>query len=61
MTKSSGEYWMGTAEVCTRLGVRLRELYRLIDAGELPAYKIGRLIRLRTSDVEDYARRHRRG
>lgn len=47
---------MSTADACARLGIGLRSLYRTIDTGALPAYKIGRLIRLRTADVEAYAR-----
>ena len=46
---------MTTAEVADRLGVSLRSVYRLIDTGQLPAYKIGRLIRLRTAEVEAFA------
>ena len=37
-----------------RLGVPLRTLYRLIDEGQLPAYKMGRVIRLKVSDVEAF-------
>ena len=37
--------WLSTKEACERLGVTLRTLYRLMDEGQLPGYKIGRLIR----------------
>ena len=60
MPKTTGEHWMSTADACARLGVGLRSLYRMIDTGELPAYKFGRLIRLLTADVDAYAR-HRDG
>ena len=40
-----------------RLDVSRLTLLRLIDAGELPAYRIGRRIRLLAADVEDYRRR----
>lgn len=50
--------WLGTREACDHLGISLRVLYRAIDEGALPAYKMGRLIRLRRQDVEDYGRRH---
>ena len=49
---------MSTAEVTAVLGITLRTLYRLIDEGELPAYKMGRLIRLRTAEVEAYRDAH---
>lgn len=46
--------WMGTREACERLGVTLRTLYRFIDEGQLPAYKMGRVIRVQASDVDDF-------
>lgn len=47
---------MSTTDVSAYLGVNLRTLYRLIDEGQLPAYKLGRLIRLRTAEVEAYGK-----
>jgi len=52
-------HWMGTREACERLGVTLRTLYRFIDEGQLPAYKMGRVIRVQASDVEDFISRMR--
>ena len=46
--------WIGTPEACARLGVTLRTLYRFIDSGQLPAYKMGRVIRLRAHEVEEF-------
>lgn len=46
--------WIGTPEACARLGVTLRTLYRFIDSGQLPAYKMGRVIRLRSHEVEEF-------
>lgn len=46
--------WMGTREACERLGVTLRTLYRFIDEGLLPAYKMGRVIRVQAGDVDDF-------
>ncbi len=43
--------WLSTKEACERLGVTLRTLYRLMDEGQLPGYKIGRLIRLKGDEV----------
>jgi excisionase family DNA binding protein len=51
--------WMGTREACERLGVTLRTLYRFIDEGQLPAYKMGRVIRLQAADVETFIERMR--
>lgn len=52
--KSTGEAWMGTVEAAEHLGVTLRTLYRLIDTGQLPAYKFGRVIRLRREEVDRF-------
>ncbi|HTJ74919.1 MAG TPA: helix-turn-helix domain-containing protein [Acidimicrobiales bacterium] len=50
--------WMTTAQAARRLGMSRARLYRVIDSGTLPAYKIGRLIRLQVGDVEAYRREH---
>jgi excisionase family DNA binding protein len=51
--------WIGTPEACARLGVTLRTLYRFIDEGQLPAYKMGRVIRLQAQEVDDFIERTR--
>src|SRR5579875_2577364 len=51
--------WMGTPEACARLGVTLRTLYRFIDEGQLPAYKMGRVIRLQAAEVDEFIARMR--
>lgn len=51
--------WMGTREACERLGVTLRTLYRFIDEGQLPAYKMGRVIRLQAQDIDGFIERMR--
>ncbi|MGO9197079.1 MAG: helix-turn-helix domain-containing protein [Acidimicrobiales bacterium] len=51
--------WMSTAEVAQYLGVNTRTLYRMIDEGDLPAYKLGRVIRLQEADVVAFVERAR--
>ena len=46
--------WMSTKEAAEHLGVTLRSLYRFIDEGTLPAYKFGRVIRLKEEDVDGF-------
>ncbi len=46
--------WLSTGEAAARLGVNRRTLYRFIDGGELPAYKMGRVIRLRENEVDAF-------
>ena len=49
-----GPVWMSTEDAARRLGVATKTVYRFIDRGELPAYRIGRVIRLKEADVEAY-------
>lgn len=44
--------WMSTADAADYLGVQSRTLYRFIDEGRLPAYRFGRVIRLKRDDVD---------
>ncbi len=46
--------WLSTKEAAGRLGLTTRTLYRLIDAGQLPAYKFGRVIRLQEGEVDAF-------
>lgn len=50
-------HWMGTTEVATYLGLSLRTVYRLIDTGEIPAFQLGRVIRCRRHEVDEYLER----
>lgn len=54
MPKSQGPDWVGTPGAAAYLGITLRTLYRMIDQGELPAYRVGRVIRLRWDAIEDF-------
>lgn len=42
---------MSTPDVAEYLGINTRTVYRLIDEGELVAYKFGRVIRMQETDV----------
>ena len=49
---------MGVPEACKYLGIQNRTLYKLINDGEIRAYKVGRVIRLRRDDVDDFLDDH---
>lgn len=51
--------WLNTAETARRLGITPRTLYRFIDDGQLPAYRFGRVIRLKESEVAEFIDRCR--
>lgn len=59
MPKSTGDNWCGAPAAARRLGIYLTTLYRLIDEGDLPAYKFGRAIRIRRADLDDFLDRSR--
>jgi excisionase family DNA binding protein len=59
MSSSSDITWLNTAETARRLGVTPRTLYRFIDEGQLPAYRFGRVIRLKETEVEEFIERCR--
>jgi excisionase family DNA binding protein len=51
--------WLGTPEAAQRLGITQRTLYRLIDEGQIPAYRMGRVFRVKESDIEGFVERSR--
>jgi excisionase family DNA binding protein len=46
--------WLSTAEAAKRLGITPRTLYRFIDQGDIPAYRFGRVIRLKADEVDTF-------
>ena len=59
MSPSSGDgageiHWLSTADAASRLGITARTLYRFIDEGQLPAYRFGRVIRLKATEVDAF-------
>src|SRR3546814_3104262 len=46
--------WLSTQAAAKRLGVTPRTLYRFVDQGDLPAYRMGRVIRLRAHEVDAF-------
>ena len=60
MPKSTGNEWFGAPAAAQHVGLYLTTLYKLIDEGDLPAYKIGRVrIRIRRVDLDDSLDRSR--
>ncbi len=50
------ERWVDVAEVATHLGVRRESVYRWIEAKGLPAHKVGRLLRFKLSEIDEWVR-----
>lgn len=55
----SNDVWLSTQEAAKRLGVTPRTLYRFIDLDELPAYRMGRVIRLKAAEVDEFIEKSR--
>ena len=54
VSKPQNAQWLSTTEACERVGVTLPTLYRYINRGELVAYRFGRVIRIKTEDMERF-------
>jgi excisionase family DNA binding protein len=59
MPKSMGDDWLGVPGAARYIGVYQRTIYKLIDRGEIPAFKIGRVFRIRRADLDDFLERSR--
>jgi excisionase family DNA binding protein len=46
--------WLSTQDAARRLGITTRTLYRFIDQGDLPGYRMGRVIRVKAADVDAF-------
>ena len=46
--------WLNTETAAKRLGITTRTLYRFINEGGLPAYRMGRVIRVKQTDVDEF-------
>ena len=51
------EGWVGIAAVAAHLQVTRDSIYRWVDAKDFPAYRVGRLLRFRLSEVDEWVRR----
>jgi excisionase family DNA binding protein len=46
--------WMSTRQAAAYLGITPRTVYRLIDSGQLPAYRFGRVFRLQGREIDAF-------
>ena len=46
--------WLNTDQAAKSLGITARTLYRFIDEGQVAAYRFGRVIRLKRTDVDEF-------
>lgn len=48
--------WLSTKDAAAELGLVGRTLYRYINIGDLPAYRFGRVIRIKRTDLDEFIR-----
>ena len=53
------EKLLSTDQVADYLGVSTRTVARLVQRGELPAFRVGRALRFKLADLEAYMEKHR--
>lgn len=51
---ASDERWVGVEEVADHLQVAKDSIYRWVETKGLPARRVGRLLRFRLSEVDDW-------
>lgn len=54
MTVETNDEWLKTTQAAKKLGITPRGLQKLVERGDILAYRIGRVLRFRPSDVETY-------
>lgn len=50
--------YLSVREVAERFSISKMSIYRLIEADEIPVLRIGKSLRIRTADLEDYVSSH---
>lgn len=58
-TEAEGKEWHSPDELWRWLGLGRTKTYELLQSGEIPSYKIGRVRRIRRQDIEAWLKRKR--
>ena len=53
---ASEEGWVGIADVAAHLSVGRDSIYRWVDSRDFPAHRVGRLLRFRLSEVDEWVK-----
>lgn len=57
----SGESWVRVAEVAAHLRVAKESVYRWVESKAFPAHRVGRLLRFKLSEVDEWVKLSARG
>ena len=58
-TEEKGKEWYSPDELWRWLGLGRTKTYELLQSGEIPSYKIGRVRRIRHQDIEAWLEHNR--
>lgn len=61
MDKCEEKEWLTIADFQNWIGLGRSKAYQLVQSGEIPSYRIGRVVRLRRKDVEAWLAENRSG
>lgn len=50
------ERWVGVEDVAAHIGVAKESIYRWIDSKAFPAHRVGRLLRFKLSEVDEWVK-----
>ncbi len=53
---ASEEGWVDIADVAAHLSVGKDSIYRWVDSKDFPAHRVGRLLRFRLSEVDEWVK-----
>ena len=53
---ASEEGWVGIADVAAHLSVAKDSIYRWVEKKDFPAHRVGRLLRFRLSEVDEWVK-----
>lgn len=54
---TAAEPWVSVEDVAAHLGVARDSVYRWVEAGRLPAHKVGRLWKFKLSELDEWVRK----
>lgn len=53
---TSAEPWLSVEEIAAHLGVSKESVYRWLEKGRVPAHRVGKLWKFKTSEVDEWVR-----
>ncbi|MBK8202632.1 MAG: helix-turn-helix domain-containing protein [Bdellovibrionales bacterium] len=53
---ANAEPWLSVEEIATHLGVSKETVYRWLEKGRVPAHRVGKLWKFKTTEVDEWVR-----